>query len=93
MDFNRYINKALLQQMGATVHEATDGIGAQLALETMYFDFAILDINMPGFSGIEVVQKVLAYDKPLQPEFVALSAHATPEMQAACLAAGFGRFI
>jgi signal transduction histidine kinase/DNA-binding NarL/FixJ family response regulator len=93
MDFNRYINKVILQKMGATVHEATDGIGAQLALETMYFDIAILDINMPGLSGIEVVQKILAHDTPLQPVFVALSAHATPEMQAACLVAGFAHFI
>ena len=93
MDFNRYINTAVLEKMGATVHEATDGTTALRALETMHFDLAVLDINMPELNGIEVVQEVLSNSALLPPKFVALSAHTTSEMQAACLASGFDHFI
>lgn len=93
MDFNRYINKEMLKKMGATVHEVNNGTLALQALKTMHFDFAILDINMPELSGIEVVQAVLADDAPLPPKFVALSADNTSDMQASCLTAGFEHFI
>ena len=93
MHFNRYLNKEVLTRMGATVHEATDGTQALERLQASHYDFAIMDINMPGMSGIEVAQSVLANDSLLPPKFVALSAHTNSEMQAACLDAGFEHFV
>ena len=93
MDFNRYVNKEVLEKIGATVHEATDGRLALQALESRQFDIAILDINMPEMTGIQVVQSVLSDSAILPPKFVALSAHTTAKMQASCLAAGFDHFI
>jgi CheY-like chemotaxis protein len=93
MDFNRYVNKAVLQKMGATVHETSDGKQALIALEAGNFDIAILDINMPEMTGIEVVQSALSDRSILPPKFIALSAHTTAKMQASCLAVGFDHFI
>lgn len=93
MDFNRYINKEVLEKLGAEVVETVDGTRALEALGASHFDLAILDINMPGLSGIEVVKAALASSDILPPKFVALSAHATPVMEARCLEAGFDHFI
>jgi signal transduction histidine kinase/CheY-like chemotaxis protein len=93
MDFNRYVNKEVLEKIGATVHEATDGKLALEAIKSQNFDIAILDINMPEMTGIQVVQSVLSDSAILPPKFVALSAHTTAKMQASCLAAGFDHFI
>ncbi len=93
MDFNRYVNKEVLVRMGATVHEVTDGKQALETLKTRHYDIAILDINMPEMTGIEVVQSVLSDSSIIPPQFAALSAHSTAKMQASCLAAGFDFFI
>ncbi|MFQ3242704.1 MAG: signal transduction histidine kinase/CheY-like chemotaxis protein [Lentimonas sp.] len=93
MEFNRYLNTEVLTRMGATVHEAADGTKALEMLEATHYDLAIMDINMPGLSGIEVAQSVLANNSLLPPKFVALSAHTTSDMQASCLASGFDHFI
>src|SRR5437016_7144915 len=40
--------------------QASDGGGAIELVETMQPDFAILDLNMPGFSGVEAVRRLRA---------------------------------
>ncbi len=93
LDFNRYINTEILSRMGADVVTAQDGTEALQQLQSEQHDLALLDIDMPGLSGIEVVQQYLS-SKPSRPtQFIALSAHATGEMEHACIAAGFKYFI
>lgn len=93
MNFHRHINKQVLQRMGATVHEATDGTHALKMLQTTHYDIVIMDIHMPGLSGIEVVKSILETASHSLPKFIALSAHATSRMKASCLEAGFDHFI
>ncbi len=93
MDFNRYICKELLDSLGASVEMAVDGRQALKLLNQTHFDLAILDINMPELSGIEVVTNYLT-DNPIQPPLlVALSAHVTSDMEARCMENGFNHFI
>jgi signal transduction histidine kinase/DNA-binding NarL/FixJ family response regulator len=93
MDFNRFINRVMLEKMGAVVEEAMNGEVALLKLRSEIFDLAILDINMPGLSGIEVVREYCSVPTVNSPQFIALSAHATSKMTNQCLSEGFDHFI
>jgi DNA-binding response OmpR family regulator len=43
-----------------TVEVAHDGLEALDALDSGYFDVAVLDIMMPGLDGLEVLRRVRA---------------------------------
>ena len=84
MDFNRYVSAEVLRSMGARTDEAKDGVEALNKLRQVAYDIAVLDISMPRMSGIEAVQAFLADPKGPAPDFIALSAHNTAEMEASC---------
>ena len=60
---------ALLRRDGHTVVLATDGHNAwlQLSAAPAEFDAVIMDLNMPGLSGLELARRAraLPYDRPL----------------------------
>ena len=93
LDFNRYINSEILSRMGAKVDTADDGQSALEQLKSTHYDLALLDIDMPGLTGIDAVQQYLSGKPAKHTEFIALSAHATSEMEQACINAGFKLFI
>jgi DNA-binding NtrC family response regulator len=47
-----------MRQRGFDVEEAGCGADAISKLEQMRFDVAVLDINMPGMSGLELLQRI-----------------------------------
>ena len=51
---------ATLQRAGHSVHREPDGAAAWRTLEARpdNFNLLILDVNMPGLSGIEVIQRL-----------------------------------
>jgi two-component system sensor histidine kinase RpfC len=66
-----------------------DGEAALDALEEETFDVFIVDINMPGISGIDLIKLCRFADLGQSAlPIIALSADATPEMRAACEEAG-----
>lgn len=93
MDFNRYINAQLVKRMGASTDEASSGREALSKLIANNYDLALLDINMPDMTGIEVVREYLEGSPVQPPQLVALSAYKTDIMEASCLAAGFDHFL
>lgn len=93
LDFNRYINSEILSRMGAQVDTAQDGHDALQRLKTQHYDLALLDIDMPGLSGIDVVKQYRRHQQAQSTKFIALSAHASGEMERACITAGFKYFI
>jgi len=54
-----------LRKRGYEVFEAADGDQAQKCLSEHFPDIAILDIRMPGMSGIEVAERAQAVDVPV----------------------------
>ncbi|WP_263365345.1 response regulator [Edaphobacter bradus] len=55
--FIREYLRALLQRMGVTCVEAVDGRDALSVLtDAEAFDLMLLDVNMPGMSGLECVK-------------------------------------
>jgi two-component system cell cycle sensor histidine kinase/response regulator CckA len=78
---------ALLRREGHTVVLATDGHNAwqQLSAAPAEFDAVIMDLNMPGLSGMELARRAraLPYDRPL----VVMSGRVTEDerIELACL--------
>ncbi len=93
MEFNRYVCSEVLQRMGANIEMAEDGIQAIRKLKFGVYDIAILDINMPGASGLEVVQLVKENSTGPVPLFIALSAHSAIDMKKQCIDIGFDDFV
>ena len=61
---NRLVLLAMLEGLGATVVEASDGFEALNALKRDAYDLLLLDIHMPDLGGIEVASKVRADPGP-----------------------------
>lgn len=53
--------KTLIENCGHRVHCATGAVEAFRVLETRYVDAALLDIQMPGYSGTELAKAIRAY--------------------------------
>ncbi|MEJ7659271.1 MAG: response regulator [Hymenobacter sp.] len=55
---NRTVARLHLLQWGVAVDEAADGLAALALLETRAYDAVLLDIQMPGLSGLEVTRRL-----------------------------------
>ncbi len=94
LDFNRFIGRQLLEHFGASVEEAGDGDAALEALRAGSFDLVLMDLNMPGRSGLEVAAAWRAgHPGGDGPMLVALSAYVSDEMVNRALASGFDHFL
>ncbi len=94
--YNRKAVAAYLRRAGVEVAEADTGqeVLDRLASGGGIWDAVLLDINMPGMSGLETAQAIRASGLPwhLVP-IVALTAHSGADMVATAQAAGMNDFI
>lgn len=90
-EINQRLLKALLNRLGASLTIVGDGISAVEHAMRSPYDLILMDIQMPGLSGLEAVEKLRNhyYEKPV----VALTANALAENQRECMAAGFDGFL
>lgn len=66
--------KSFVESKGFRVlHTCLNGISAYNLIATHQPDIAILDINMPGFDGLEVLQKV--FDEKIPTKIILLTMH------------------
>ena len=63
-----------MEALGHTYVSAADGLQALDALSTHEFDLAILDVSMPHYTGIQVVEQVRALDPDRHLPIILLSA-------------------
>ena len=57
-ELNRMILRSYLGSVADSIVEACEGLEAWGRIESLRPDLAILDVNMPGLSGIEVAEKM-----------------------------------
>lgn len=86
---NRLIAEAMLKQLGWSVLLAADGREALRVLEANKLDLVLLDISMPGMSGMEVCQKIRENSALVDLPVIAYTAHAQPEDRRSFIASGF----
>ncbi len=91
---NRKVTSKILERAGHTVHLVENGDQALDALEERRFDIVLVDVNMPGTSGLDVVKlyRFAHLNEPRLP-IVALTADATTETRRLCEAAGMDGYI
>ncbi|MCG8511329.1 MAG: ATP-binding protein [Rhodospirillales bacterium] len=91
---NRKVTEKILSRAGHSATLASSGDEALDLLESETFDLAIMDVNMPGMSGIEAVKlyRVASMGEPHMP-IIGLSADATDETRNACLEAGMDFYL
>jgi two-component system sensor histidine kinase/response regulator len=93
---NVKVASRLLERWGHEVVVANDGPGALLRLAEGGFDLALLDVQMPGMTGLEVAVRLReaerAAGRPPLP-LVALTAHALGADRDRCFAAGMTDYV
>jgi len=88
----RRLVAAFLQGEGYAVVEAEDGPdGVERFGNSGPFDLAILDLNLPGFSGVEVARHMLS--TRADQKILICSAAIVPESEDALLAMGVSDFL
>ena len=91
-DFIRERLPEMLAELSGVViiGQADDGIEAVKSIRELHPDVAILDIRMPGKSGIEVLKEVKKFDP--QCKVIMLTNYPYPQYQKKCLEAGASFF-
>ncbi|MCH8551292.1 MAG: chemotaxis response regulator CheY [Natronospirillum sp.] len=90
----RRIVKNLLRDLGFTnTHEADDGTTAWPMLQSGDYDFLVTDWNMPGMSGIELLQKVRADDRLKTLPVLMVTAEAKRDQIVAAAQAGVNGYV
>lgn len=94
-DVNRFVAAHVLEARGFTVIQASDGAEAVRLTFEQRPGVVVLDIQMPGMSGLEVLAQIRAADDPAvaATPVIAATALAMAEDRQRCLAAGADRFL
>ncbi|MBA4012999.1 MAG: hybrid sensor histidine kinase/response regulator [Phenylobacterium sp.] len=88
---NALLARTLLSREGCRVDQAGGGEEALAALKVGVYDLILMDMRMPGMSGLEATRKVRGMG--VRTPVVALTANAFEEDRHACLAAGMDDFL
>ncbi|MGF6272843.1 two-component system sensor histidine kinase/response regulator [Massilia sp. UYP11] len=91
--FNQQVARELLEQSGAAVEVANNGLEALAAMGGKRFDCVLMDVQMPVMDGLEATRRIRR-DPALQHTLVvAMTANAGVDDRARCLAAGMNEFL
>ncbi|MEP0711540.1 MAG: ATP-binding protein, partial [Algoriphagus sp.] len=88
----RYL-ETILSYFGASIIAYPGGINFRDEFEEMEFDLAILDIQMPEFSGFDVVKKLRSIDKYQEIPILAMTANVFVEERDKLIESGFTEII
>jgi two-component system sensor histidine kinase RpfC len=93
-EMNRQVIKGILEYVGLDVKFAGSGIEALKRLKEEVFDLIIVDIQMPGMSGLEVISRCKAlFSGNTRIPIVVITGDVTKDVQDECNALGVDRFL
>lgn len=91
---NLMVMRQLLEKAGHRPQIVDDGDDVLTAIESQSFDAVIIDLHMPGASGLEVIKQTRFMEAGRKrTPFIVLTADATPEAQLECERAGAYAFM
>ena len=90
---NRALLVTALGSLGLDVREASGGLQGIEQAQVLRPDLIIMDIVMPEVDGIEAIQRLRELPPQSATPIIAVSASATPEVEARTLAAGANAFV
>lgn len=94
-EINRMLLTAQLKDSEAAITEAKDGIEAIIWMRQQPFDLVLLDLQMPGLSGWEIMSYMKENPSAVNQltPVIAITAYATEEELSALSAAGFSDYL
>ena len=91
--FNQQVASEFLEEVGAIVVIANNGIEALNLLRNTHFDCVLMDVQMPEMDGLEATRQIRANANLSNMRILAMTANARKEDRDACLAAGMNDFV
>ena len=86
---SRRLAQVVFQKRGWCVETAASGERALLHMTEQRYDLVLLDISLPGMTGLDVCHQMRADPGLRMVRVIAYTAHAYPEQQHHFLASGF----
>ncbi|MHB8788989.1 MAG: ATP-binding protein [Desulfobulbaceae bacterium] len=93
---NQFVLKMILQEAGARVRVAKNGLEALEITRAEQFDLIFMDCQMPLMDGFETTSRILVQAVELgrkRPQVVALTADATPATRQRCKEVGMNDYL
>ncbi len=90
---NQQLTTELLEGMGLRVDIANTGPEALERINLAAYDLILMDVQLPGMSGLEATARIRQIDRLKDIPIVAMTAHDTASTKKECLAAGMNDFI
>jgi PAS domain S-box-containing protein len=77
-EINRYVARGTMEEWGVVVDEAESGADALVLFEETPYDIVLMDIQMPGMSGLEAAACIRQHSEPARAQvpIIALTANA-----------------
>ena len=94
-EINRVVASSLLEREGHRVTSVTSGNDALTCLGQASFDIVLMDLNLPGLSGLETIRLIRAHKSPIvsRVAVIVVSALVTKDDIQNCLHAGADAFL
>ena len=90
---NRRVAQEILQNAGCFVVTADGGNAAIEVVQHQAFDIVLMDIQMPGMSGVEATERIRSLKLPQLPPIVAMTAYSMAGDKAKFMDAGLDEYI
>ena len=87
-DINQQIARSMLEQAGAEVVCAEDGVAALERVQDDSFDVVLMDLQMPRMDGYQTTREIRRILSPESLPIIAMTAHALQEERERCLETG-----
>ncbi|WP_431209256.1 response regulator [Puia sp. P3] len=91
-EMNRLVARTVLNNYGADIREAVNGLEGVETLRREHFDLVLMDVQMPEMDGLEATRKIrLEIDAAIP--IIAFTANAIKGDTDKCLAAGMNDYV